>query len=71
MRLVDEWRVVLRKAWSVRLLIVSTALGSVSIALMITGADWLGWPPAAVLTLIVVTNVAAIIARVVDQPDVP
>lgn len=71
MRLARGWRHILRYAWSVRLLVLSTVASSVVIALSVTGAEWLHWHPAAVLAVIVLCNVAAIIARIVDQKDWP
>lgn len=69
MRLSAQWRHILRHAWSVRLIVLSSVLGGLQVALSVTGVDWLPWHPAWSVLLLVGLNVAAVVARVVDQKD--
>lgn len=66
MKLIDEWKVVLRKAWSMRLILSSAAVSAVATYLQTTD-------PLSARTLIAtgvagVLAAAAAAARVVDQP---
>lgn len=69
MRLIDDWREVLKGAWSVRLmvvLLVLTALQAAAIALPYAFKAWTlspGWMAAATL----VVNAAALISRFIYQ----
>lgn len=65
MKLVPEWQVVLRKAWSVRLQVVAAALGALELALnLLTPIQPSGW----FIGLAVVVNIASTISRIVYQP---
>ena len=65
MRLIPEWRRVLRKAWSVRLNLLAVALTGATAAL----PAFMGIiPPMWLLALCTVVPLAAAVARLVDQP---
>lgn len=65
MQAVPNWREVLKHAWSVRLMIVAAVLSGLSAALMFGG--FLPISPVALFVLVLVVNVAAIVARFVAQ----
>lgn len=65
MKPVDDWKAVLKHAWSVRLMLLSSVLSGLSAALMFGG--FLPIPPLALFILILVVNVAAVVARFVAQ----
>lgn len=69
MKLSAQWRHILRHAWSVRLLILSSILGGLQIALTVVGVEWIHWHPAYIVALLVALNVGAVVARIVDQRD--
>ena len=62
---IPEWRQVLKHAWSVRLMLLSSVLSGLSAALAFGG--FLPISPLALFVLILVVNVAAVIARFVAQ----
>ena len=65
MRLVSDWRRILLKAWSVRLILIATALnglGAVWFVLADNVPEWLFILGGVLLPL------AALVARLVDQP---
>ncbi len=64
MKLIDDWRRVLRRAWSIRLTLLSAALGGVELALPLF-SDAL--PRGAFAALSVAVAVAAAGARLVAQ----
>lgn len=64
-KLVPDWPLVLRKAWSVRLQLFAAALGAAELAVqLLTPYDPDGWFIAMAVSL----NIAATIARIVAQP---
>ena len=63
MRLIDEWKAVLRHAWSIRLIAVAGLLTGIEAALPLFGFPASPW--LAGTTLLVVT--AAFIARLIAQ----
>lgn len=66
MNLVTNWRSVLAHAWSVRLLALSIALGAIEVALPYFNGV-LPVSPGTFALLVLVTNVAAAVARLVHQ----
>jgi hypothetical protein len=68
MRLIDGWRAVLRKAWSIRLILLAALLSGVEVALPLLDGV-LPIPPGIFAALSFVTVAAAFIARVVAQKD--
>ncbi|SHF06282.1 hypothetical protein SAMN02745157_1548 [Kaistia soli DSM 19436] len=65
MKLVSDWRAVLKHAWSIRLILLAALFSGLEVALPIIGDEI---PPRlfAALTLIVVAG--AFLARIVAQP---
>ena len=65
MKLVSDWKRVLRKAWSVRLNLLAVALTGATAAL----PAFMGIiPPMWLLALSTVVPISAAVARLVDQP---
>lgn len=65
MKLLDNWRAVLTKAWSQRLIILSAALSALEVALPFF-TDFV--PPRTMAVLALLTASAAAIARLIAQP---
>ena len=65
MKLIDEWRVVARKAWSMKLIYLASAISAVHAAEPYLPLKYTG-PSLAVLTLII--TFTAGVSRVVEQP---
>lgn len=65
MKLIHNWKRILRRAWSVRLTILAAALGGVEMALPLFSD---AFPRGVFLLLSMGTTVAAAIARLVAQP---
>ena len=65
MRLVSDWRLILRKAWSVRLMLLATALNSLAAVWFVLSDNVPEW-------LFLVSGIcipmAALVARLIDQP---
>lgn len=69
MILVPEWRKVLRRAWSVRLMLAAALLSGVEIALPLLDG-YLPIAPGIFAALSALTTAAAFIARIVAQKDI-
>ncbi len=69
MRLVDEWRWIIRKAWSVRLLVLAGILSGLEVAIQVLVGFTvkLPIPPGIFAALSGVVTFAALIARFVAQ----
>ena len=66
MTMIDDWRVVAKKAWSMRLILACAALSGMETALPMLS----GWMPSGVLAgLSFVTAIAAAVSRVVMQEE--
>lgn len=70
MKLVSNWRAVLRHAWSVRLNIIAAVLSGLEIAIMLMDG-YLPIPQGLFASLAFVTSVAANISRFVAQRTIP
>ena len=68
MRLIDGWRAVLRRAWSIRLMLLAGLLSCLEVVLPLLDGV-LPIPPGIFAALSFVTVAAAFIARVVAQKD--
>lgn len=66
MKLVSDWKTVVRKAWSFRLLALAALLTACEVGLPFLGADL---PPAVFAALSGVAIVGAMISRVVAQKE--
>ncbi len=69
MRLVDNWRRVLSRAWSIRLIVLAALLSGIEVALPLT-IDVLPIPPGIFAGLSLVVTSLAFIARVVAQSNI-
>lgn len=69
MQLVPNWRRVLRRAWSIRLIVLAAVLSGAELAVQLAG-DALPIPPLWLGALSFVVTVAAFIARFVAQPSI-
>lgn len=65
MKLIHEWRKIIRKAWSFRLALIAAALGGVEMALPLFSD---AVPRNVFLSLSILTTVGAAMARIVAQP---
>lgn len=66
MKLTDDWKTILRKAWSVRLMILAGLLSGIEVALPYFSADM----PRGLFALLSITVVtAALVARLLAQKD--
>ena len=69
MRLVDNWRAVLRYAWSLRLIVLAGFLSGAEIALPLLG-DLCPVPPGIFALLSFLATMGAFVARLVAQQSV-
>ena len=65
MKLVPEWKLVARKAWSVRLALMAAGLGGLELLLQYLTPEH---PSGRFIVLGVVVNIGAAMARIVAQP---
>jgi hypothetical protein len=68
MRLAANWRRVLRRAWSIRLMIVAGILSGIEVALPLAG-DLVPVPVGVFAGLSALTTAGAFVARLVAQKD--
>jgi hypothetical protein len=66
--LVPNWRAVLRRAWSIRLLLLAGALSGLEVALALMGAATI--PTGTFAALSGVVTMAALIARLLAQKGI-
>lgn len=69
MKLVANWRRVVRKAWSVRLMLLAAFLSAVEVGLGLTDARTLGLPEGAFAATSCLVTALAFVARFLAQPD--
>lgn len=67
MKLNDDWKQILRKAWSIRLMAAAAVLSGIEVALPFFAGDI---PQGVFATASGVVTAAALVARVVAQKDV-
>lgn len=65
MTFIEDWKAVLKHAWSVRLMLLSAVLSAASAALMFAGL--LPIDPVVLVVVTFLVNVAAVVARFVAQ----
>lgn len=65
MQLIDDWKRIARRAWSVRLALLSAVLGAAEIAVQFLAASQ---PTPYFAMAAALTSLAAAIARIVAQP---
>lgn len=68
MHLASDWKLILKKAWSIRLLVIAGLLSGVEVAMPLLPWDI---PPAIFASLSGLFTMAAFIARIVAQKDLP
>jgi hypothetical protein len=68
MKLTDDWRQILRKAWSVRLMILAGLLSGIEVALPFFASDL---PRSLFAGLSALVVAAALVARLAAQKDMP
>lgn len=69
MNLIPNWRVVLRHAWSIRLLAIAGGLSFLEVLLPLIGAR-LPFPPLITALLIAASSAGAFVARFVAQRQI-
>lgn len=69
MRLIDEWRWLIKRAWSVRLMVVAALLSGLEVCLSVMSAYQVDTPiPAGLFAILSgLVTVAALVARFVAQ----
>jgi hypothetical protein len=70
MTLYPNWKTILRKAWSVRIIALACVLTGVETVALVVGADWLPFEPLVRAGVLFGLSAAALVARVVAQRDV-
>lgn len=67
MHLHANWRAIMRRAWSIRLILLAGLLSGAEAALAF--ADLLPWPPGAAAAVSAAVSMAAFVARIVAQEN--
>lgn len=71
MKLVSDWKRVLRRAWSIRLLVLAGILSGLEVIFSLPDiADRLDWPQGIFAALSGLTTAAAFVARIIVQTGV-
>ena len=66
-RLLPDWRDILRRAWSIRLMLLAGLLSGCEAVLSATGTDWLPVPRWASSLIVLVVIAAAFVTRLLAQ----
>ncbi|MER5173951.1 lysozyme [Thioclava kandeliae] len=69
-KLLPDWREVLLRAWSIRLILLTAVLSGLEVVVSLLDADLLGMPPGAFAALAGVISIAATVARLVQQSGI-
>lgn len=70
MKLLPNWKRVLRKAWSMRFMLLAGVLAGCEAVLTAFGPDFLPMPPWARMVVVMVVIFAAFVSRLVAQKDI-
>jgi hypothetical protein len=70
MRLYSNWRWIVRKAWSIRLILFAGLLTGTEAVLSAFGADWLPVPHWVRMLIIMAVMGGAFVARIVAQKGI-
>jgi hypothetical protein len=70
MRLYDDWRRILRKAWSIRFILLAGLLTGCEAVIQITGVQWLPGPEWLRSVVVLVLIGGAFVSRLVAQKDI-
>ena len=65
--LIDDWRYVLRRAWSIRLILIAGLLSGCETVLAAFGHEWLPLPRWASALLVTTVVMGALVARLLAQ----
>lgn len=68
MQLYDNWREILRKAWSIKFIIVAGIFAACEVALAVAGDMW--FSPGTLAGLSAAASCCALISRLVAQKDI-
>lgn len=71
MSLYPNWRDILRKAWSVRLIALACLLTGAEAIALVLGVDWLPGNEVVRAGVLFGLSAGALVARIVAQRDVP
>jgi hypothetical protein len=63
-----DWKLILRRAWSVRLIALAAVLSALPVFMALVDADLLGIPPVVFAALSALAGVGAFVARFIAQP---
>ncbi|MER5172677.1 glycoside hydrolase family protein, partial [Thioclava kandeliae] len=69
-KLLPDWREVLLRAWSIRLILLTAVLSGLEVVVSLLDADTLGIPRGAFAALAGIISVAAMVARLVQQSGI-
>ena len=69
MKLIPKWPRVLRRAWSMRLMLLDGLLSGCEAVINVVGADWLPLPKWARMLIILAVIGGAFVSRLVAQKD--
>jgi GH24 family phage-related lysozyme (muramidase) len=67
MKLVENWRAVIRGAWSVRLMVIAAILSALPVFFSLLNAQALGLSPVVFAALSALASAGAVVARIVQQ----
>lgn len=67
--LIPEWRLVLRKAWSLRLMLIAGLLTGCEAVINVVGADFIPVPKWARMLIILAVIGGAFVTRLIAQKD--
>lgn len=67
MKLLSDWRDILRRAWSVRLIILAGVLSGAEVALSLVAPGTLGIPTSTFAIASGMVSMAAVVARILAQ----
>lgn len=69
MNLLPDWRHILRRAWSIRLIVLAGLLSGIEVLLPLAGPDWLGLPEGLFAGLSALAAALAFVARLMAQRE--
>ena len=67
MKLDTDWRQILRRAWSVRLMLLAALLTGCEAIITVAGIDWVPLPVWARLVVVFIVIAAAFVSRLIAQ----
>lgn len=70
MTLYPNWKTIMRKAWSIRLMLLAALLSGCEAVIQITGASWIPGPDWARSIVVLLVIGGAFVSRLVAQKDI-